>query len=1112
MPALIAMVLAICFSCNKEEKLFTSLSSDATGINFQNTISETDSFNILDYLYFYNGGGVAIGDVNNDGLEDVYLTSNQGSNKLYLNKGNFHFEDITDKAGVVGRGNWKTGVTMADVNADGWLDIYVCEVGKYKSLQGRNELFINNHDGSFSEKAKEYGLDVEGFNSQAAFFDYDKDGDLDMFLVNHSVHSTDTYVDASERNKKNEVSGDKLFRCDISPSTGNGQPQTIHFTEVTEQAGIYSSIIGYGLNVITGDFNNDNWEDIYVSNDFHENDYYYVNNRNGTFTETNQEAFGHQSRFSMGSDAGDINNDGWLDLITLDMLPSDEKVLKSSTTDDPLDIYDFKTGMGYHHQYSKNCLQLNTGGGKKFSDIGLYAGVAATDWSWSPLLADFDNDGIKDLFVANGILRRPNDLDYLKFVSNAYLADRLQTGKSADKMATDQMPEGKLTNYMFKGTPELKFIDQSKAWGFDQPLFANGAAYADLDNDGDLDLVVNHINAQAGIYENNSNSQLKNNYLSLRLRARDNNKFSYGAKAVIKTKDGLNLNYVSATKGFESSSSPMLHFGLGNNNVVDTLQIIWPDGAIQDLTHVKANQRLIIQQTTAAKNIKPLLPDSSSFIPLFKNYVDSIRLEYKHAENRFVDFNTQPLIPHEISTQGPKLAVADINGDGLEDFFVCGAKGQPGKLFQQTRTGSFAGTNEILFAADSFCEDVNAVFFDADGDKDNDLYVVSGGNELGGSDPALLDRLYINDGRGIFSKSKNLQQFFGNKSVASPNDIDGDGDLDLFVGGRVVAANYGLSPSSYLLINDSKGNFKLADENLAPGLQHIGMVTDACWADIDKDGWKDLVIVGEWMPVTVYKNEKGKLRNATSELNLENTTGLWMTLATADLDADGYEDILAGNWGENSKLTASARFPLQLYVGDIDRNGAVEQILSVPKEGNYYPFLGKEEIEKALPGVIRKVFLDYKSMAGKTVEDILSAHLPALKKLSVQTLSSVIIKNHNGKLSVSSLPASVQWSPVFSFHVDDFNNDGKLDIISAGNFYGVLPYEGRYDASYGSLLLNRGDFFQDIPAWQSGLFCEGEIRDIKQLKAADGSSLLLISRNNDALHVFKNRTDQYMVY
>ena len=673
--AFIATGLLVFISCNREEKFFTVLSPDVTGIYFQNTISETDSFNILDYLYFYNGGGVSIGDINNDGLDDIYFTSNQGSNKLYLNKGGIRFEDITKKAGVAGNGNWKTGVTMADVNADGWLDIYVCEVGKYKSLHGRNELFINNHDGTFSERAKEYGLDVEGFNTQASFFDYDKDSDLDMFLVNHSVHSTDTYVDTAARRRKSEVSGDKLFRCD---KTGD----KIVYREVTEQAGIYSSIIGYGLNVVIADFNNDNWDDIYVSNDFHENDYYYLNNQNGTFSEINREAFGHESRFSMGSDAGDVNNDGWVDIITLDMLPADEKVLKSSASDDIPDIYDFKMNKGYHHQFARNCLQLNVAGGKKFSDIGLYAGVAATDWSWSPLLTDFDNDGIKDLFVTNGILRRPNDLDFLKFIFAADIAAQIQKDKSADRLAISKMPEGKASNYIFSGTAELKFTDQTRNWGIDMPNFSNGAAYGDLDNDGDLDLVVNNINSPAGIYRNNSNRQSENHYLNIQLRTAGNNKLAYGTKVVVKTKDGIQLNYVTATRGFQSSSSPVLHFGLGKADKVDSLQVTWPDGSLQTMTNIKAGQLLKIEQNPnePANRIFASADATNVFL---RNVTDSIGLNYRHRENLFFDFNTQQLIPHGVSAMGPKLAVADVNGDGLDDFFVDGARGQPGKLFQR---------------------------------------------------------------------------------------------------------------------------------------------------------------------------------------------------------------------------------------------------------------------------------------------------------------------------------------------------------------------------------------------------------------------------------------------
>ncbi len=1105
--ALIATGVLVFFSCNREGKFFTVLSPDVTGIYFQNTISEADSFNILDYLYFYNGGGVAIGDVNNDGLQDIYFTSNRESNRLYLNKGNFVFEDITETAGVKGKGNWKTGVTMADVNNDGLLDIYVCEVGRYKSLHGRNELFINNGPAiekeagtiTFTERAAEFGLDIEGFNTQASFFDYDKDGDLDMFLVNHSVHSTDTYVDTAARRRKSEVSGDKLFRCD---KTGD----KIVYREVTEQAGIYSSIIGYGLNVIIGDFNNDNWDDIYVSNDFHENDYYYLNNRDGTFSEKNQEAFGHESRFSMGSDAADINNDGWLDIVTLDMLPADEKVLKSSASDDIPDIYDFKMQKGYHHQNARNCLQLNVAGGKRFSDIGLFAGIAATDWSWSPLLADFDNDGIKDLFVTNGILRRPNDLDFLKFISGNDMSAQLQKSKTADKIAISKMPEGKLSNYIFKGTSELRFSDQTKNWGLDMPGFSNGSAYVDLDNDGDLDLVVNNINSPAGIYRNNSTNHSKNHYLNIQLRSGGDNKLAYGSKVVVKTNDGIQLNYVTVARGFESSSSSVLHFGLGENEIIDSLQIIWPDGSLQTITNVKADQLLLIEKKGSDSGVSILENATLSVNPLFKDVTDSITVNYRHKENVFFDFNTQQLIPHAVSNMGPKLAVADINGDGLDDFFVCGAKGQPGKLFRQTIKGSFSSTNENLFDADSICEDVNAIFFDADGDNDKDLYVVSGGNEYAGTSQALLDRLYINDGKGNFKKA-DLPLMYQNKSVAKPADIDHDGDLDLFVGGRVVAGRYGDIPKSYLLLNDGKGSFAIASDSQAPGLQSIGMVTDAVWTDIDKDGWTDLVIVGEWMPIVVYKNVNGKLKNITTELGLNNTTGLWTSVFASDIDKDGFEDLLIGNWGTNSKLNASIDFPLHLYTGDVDKNGDFDQLLCLEKDQHYYFFLGKEEIEKTFPALIKKKYLDYKTMAGLTAEEILGTQVKGLNKMSVTTLGSVIARNVKGKLTLSELPAPVQWSPVFAFLSGDFNNDGSTDIISGGNFFGVLPYEGRYDAGYGNVLLNKGSSFNSLLPLQSGLSFDGEVRDIKKIKIGN-REFFMVARNNKGLLFYQNQYSQ----
>jgi len=1099
MPVLISCMF-LAASCRQKHTFFSNVPAGKTGINFQNRINESDTFNILDYLYYYNGGGVAIGDINNDGLPDIYFTSNKESNKLYLNKGNFVFEDITEQAGVQGRGNWKTGVTMADVNNDGWLDIYVSEVGKYKSLTGKNELFINNgrKEGtkvSFTEKAAEYGLDAEGFNTQASFFDYDKDGDLDMFLVNHSVHSTETYTDTSERRRKSDVSGDKLFRCD-QDSTG------IKYHEVTEQAGIFSSAIGYGLNVIIGDFNNDNWDDIYVSNDFHENDYYYINKQNGTFAEMNQQAFGHESRFSMGSDAGDINNDGWLDLITLDMLPPDEKTLKSSVSDDLPDIYEFKKRKGYHHQNARNCLQLNVDGGKKFSDIGLFAGVAATDWSWSPLLADFDNDGINDLFVSNGILKRPNDLDFIKFVSSPTISRQLQENKSADRLSISKMPEGKLSNYIFRGGQNLKFTDETENWGLYEPSFSNGAAYADLDNDGDLDLIINNINAPASVYRNNSSELKKNHYLNIVLRSKGLNDFAFGSKVMLKTASGIQVNYITASRGFESSSSTVLHFGLGENEKADYLEILWPDGTQQAMKDVPGDQVLTIDKAIPAMTVSLTDSIKPAVSPLFRDVTDSIGINFAHHENYFFDFNKQFLIPHAVSALGPKLAVADINGDGLDDFYVCGAKGTMGKLFQQTAEGQFIETNKEEFAGNSIYEDVNAVFFDADGDHDNDLYVVSGGNESSGNDPALRDRLYINDGSGVFHK-KELPVIFENKSVAVPADVDHDGDLDLFVGGRVVAGRYGDIPHSCLLINNGKGDFQIAEEERAPGLRSVGMVSDAVWTDINNDGWKDLVIVGEWMPVTIYLNNKGLLRNATLDFGLSHTNGLWTSINAIDMEGSGYEDLFIGNWGTNSKLQASFDYPLLLYSGDLDQNGEYDQLMSHAVNGKYFLFAGKEELEKSFPAIIKKKFLDYKSMAGLTTSDILGARLQGMKKASVEMLTSVRIRNRSGVLTPEALPLPVQWSPVFAFATGDFDKNGTADIITAGNFFGVTPFEGRYDAGYGTVLLNDRSSFTALFPLYSGLSLDGEIRDIKKISIRN-KEFYLFARNNGNLSIYQN--------
>ena len=1043
------------------------------------------------YINFYNGGGVATGDVNNDGLPDIYFTANsRGNNKLYLNKGDFRFEDVTETAGVKGSADWCSGVTMADINGDGFLDIYVSAVSQVFGLTGHNELFINKGDGTFAESAAVYGLNFSGLSTQAAFFDYDHDGDLDCYLLNHSLRPHANIVDTSNRRKYDALSGDKLYRNEMKPLPQKKiETSGTVFTDISAQAGIYQSNLGYGLGLAIADLNNDGWDDIYIGNDFHENDYYYVNNGNGSFTESGAKHFRHYSRFSMGNDISDYDNDGQLDVVTADMLPADEKILKTYGSDENPDIYKLKlVDNGFQYQYSKNCLQRNNGNGSSFSETSLLSGVSATDWSWAPLFADFDNDGNKDLFISSGIVKRPTDLDFVRFVSDLQLRKGMSKTDEYDDMAIKKMPDGSSHPFLFKGSGNYGFKDASDSWGTGKMKgYYTGASYADLDNDGRLDLIINAINAPAVILKNNGT---QNNYISLSFKGDSLNISGIGAKVYVFENGKMQYQQLMPTRGFQSSSDLRLHFGLDSLSIIDSLLIVWPDQHFQILKNIAPHTQLTIFWKEAAGVFKY----NEFFKPAESLFSEtSHAVNWRHTENKFDDFSVQYLIPHAQSTRGPKIAVADVNADGLDDFYACGAIGQPGVLMVQQKSGLFVSVDTSAFNADALYEDVDAVFFDANGDGSPDLYAASGGNQYV-SGNYLQDRLYLNDGKGHFIKSVNsLPAIEHNKSSVSVADVDNDGDTDIFVGVLADALAYGIPQTSYLLLNDGKANFSIADQSISLG--SIGIVTSSAFADINNDGWNDLIVAGEWMPITIFINEKGKYRQTI----IANSTGLWQTVFIDDANGDGNVDILAGNWGWNNKFRSGKNGLLKMYVADFDNNGQTEQLLSYTLNGKEYPFLAKDELERPLP-LLRDHYLYYSDFAGVEMKDVFYGWIDTVHPVVAERLGSAICYGDGkGEFTINDLTVELQLAPIFSFQKIKRNNSGESTWLAGGNFFDIIPYEGRYDAQALALFnINKQNHVTWLP--QSNLSeVEGQVRDIKWLGTGSNGKVLMIARNNDSL-------------
>ncbi len=1084
MKNLLVVLLLIVSCSNPSERRFITMSIEQTGVDFANTLTPDTTLNILNYLYYYNGAGVASADFNNDGLVDLYFTANQTSDKLYLNTGSFTFQDITEQAGLSNADGWTTGVTVVDINADGFLDIYVSKVGKYGAISGKNLLYVNKgkSDGQepeFSEQAAAYGLDLVGFSTQAVFFDYDLDGDLDLFQLNHSVHPNRSYGLGTKRQKPDTLSGDKLF-----------ENRERYFIDVSEHSGIYQGNIGYGLGVSVADINNDGYPDLYVGNDFFENDYLYINQKNNTFKDiiaTQPEKLGHTSHYSMGNALADINNDGLADIISLDMLPSDIGTYNTSGQEYPFTTYSYYLKKGYSPQYMQNTLHLNKGE-EHFAEVGHLAGIAATEWSWASLVFDMDMDGYNDLYVTNGIKGATNDMDYVNFIAQHHIQDQLGENINSESLDfANKMPVKKLENYAFKNNGKGFFEDISEYWFEPKTSFSHGAAYADLDNDGDLDIVVNNVDEPAALYQNTSD-RYGAHYLKIGLKGVGENTFGIGAKLIVKAggKTITTENHVAGP--YLSSIAPIKTIGVGNALTVDSLTVIWPGGAYQSLQQVMTDTLLVLSQQDASGNYYHK-PDD------FQNTGGATTVQqfpYLHKEEATLEFDRNPLVPFVKTNEGPVAAVADVNNDGLQDVYLGGAKWQQGQLFLQQKGGEFQLSDQQDFVLHAKHEDTYNVFFDADGDGDQDLLVASGGNEFQTGEILAL-RLYVNQNAVFTYQPQPFGGLAQNVGVIAVWDFDKDGDKDIAVGTNTVAGEFGKSGLNYIFQNEGDGFFTDVTSKMSPIWQTVGLIEDIAVADVDANGYDDLIVAGSWMPVSVFYNDNTQLQYRS----IDYTHGWWNTVKAADFDRDGDIDFIAGNWGLNTRLSASRAEPLRLYRYDFDDNGAIESIISYYYKGQHTLLASKDDLVKRLPSINKK-FLSYKSFAEADISSVFSKRqLASASTKDIYEFGSCYFENKgDNTFEKIRLPDNAQVSSVQDILVDDVDGDGWSDVLLVGNMYEMSTQLGRLDALRGEVLINdkQGFFIEQTPG--QSLHISGAARDIRKIDI-DGKVHYLITMNND---------------